>query len=104
MTHPHTPPPAEHRAARLFNLGVAAWVFCLMLAFAVWVAVTALAKGQTDVRRAVAGAVLAGAALMLLAAVRAAWRSGEPLQHDRRLGAGLALFGIGATLLLAGTG
>lgn len=97
-------PPAEHRAARLFNLGVTAGVFCLMLAFAGWVAVGALAHGPADLRRALAGAVLVAAALVLLAAVRAAWRSGLPLQHDRRLGVGLALFGVGTTILLAGAG
>jgi len=96
-----TPPPAVPRAARLFNLAVAALVFCLMLAFAAWVTISAF-DNSADLLRALAGTLIGIAALTLLASVQAGWRSGEPFPHGRRFIIGMALFGIGATVLVAG--
>jgi cytochrome c biogenesis protein CcdA len=96
-----TPPAKEFKAARYFNLAVAGLVFCLMLAFAAWVTLGALTDRPVELLRALAGTVIGSAALVLLTAVHAGWRSGEPFQHDRRAVLGMALFGIGLTILAA---
>lgn len=93
--------PAQSKSARLFNLSVAALVFCLMLAFAAWVTIGAFDGSRAELPRAFAGTLIGIAALMLLATVRAGWRSGEPFQHGHRFILGMALFGIGATVLVA---
>jgi presenilin-like A22 family membrane protease len=94
--------PAQPNSARLFNLSVAALVFCLMFAFAAWVTIGAFDGSRTKLPRAFAGTLIGIAALMLLAAVRAGWRSGEPFQHGHGFILGMALFGIGVTVLVAG--
>jgi hypothetical protein len=92
---------AQPNSARLFNLLVAALVFCLMLAFAAWVTIGAFDGGRVVLPRAFAGTLIGIAALMLLNAVRGGWRSGEPFQHGHGFILGMALFGIGATVLVA---
>jgi thiol:disulfide interchange protein len=94
-------PPALPKPARYFNLGVAALLFFLMLAFAVWVIVSAFPDSRTELPRALAGTLIAVAALTLLTALYAARHSEEPFQHSRRFLIGMALFGIGATVLVA---
>jgi hypothetical protein len=88
------------KAARTFNLAVAALVFCMMLAFAAWVVVSELDQARPELARTAGGAMMAGAALVLLASVRREWRSGEPMQHERGFQLAMALFGIGATVLV----
>lgn len=102
MNNLRTPPPAEFKTARLFNRGVAGLLYCLMLAFALWLVAGAMKDQPADLVRALAGAVLGIAALVHLMAVHAGWRSGEPFQHSKRFRLGLALFGIGAAVLVAG--
>lgn len=101
MIEPGTPS-ALSKAARRFSLAVAALVFGLMLAFAGWVVISGLDRPRPEIVRAAGGAMLAIAALVLLAAVRSEWRSGEPFQHDRRFILGMALLGIGVTAVVAG--
>jgi hypothetical protein len=94
-----TPRVEEFKAARQFNLGVAGLLFCLMLAFAAWVIFSAMTRRPMEPLRALAGAVMGIAALVLLTAVHAGWRSGEPFQLSRRSAMGMAILGIGLTLL-----
>jgi hypothetical protein len=98
-------PHAIPGAARRFNLAVAGFVFILMLAFGGWVIASGAARdgdvGANPIR-ILAGAVIGAAALTLLVAVRAAWRSEVPFQHNRMAQIGLALFGLGVTILVAG--
>ena len=89
------------KAARLFNLAVAALVFGGMLAFAAWIVASALGRPGLVLVRATGGVILAIAALLLLASVRNEWRSGVPMQRDRTFVIGMALFGIGVTLVVA---
>lgn len=96
-----TPPVQEFKAARHFNLGVAGLLFCLMLAFAAWVILSAFTQRPVELLRALAGASMGIAALVLLTSVHTGWRSGEPFQLSRRSGLGMALFGMGVTLLAA---
>lgn len=91
-------PAAAHR----FNLVVSALLFVMMLAFAGWVLASALAGGAANAFRIVAGAMICAAALTLLAAVRGAWRSGEPVQHSVAGRLGFALLAIGVTILVLG--
>lgn len=90
------------RAARFFNLAVAALVFCSMLAFAGWVIVSGFGQPRPEIVRATGGTILAVAAVLLLTAVWHEWRSGEPFQHERPFILGIALVGIGLTVILAG--
>lgn len=101
MDNPRSPAPLP-KAARYFNLAVAALVFCAMFAFAVWVIISGFNQPRPEIVRAGGGAILGFGALTLLAAVRSEWRSGTPFQHDRRFILGMALFGIGATFVTAG--
>ncbi|WP_329685278.1 hypothetical protein [Longimicrobium sp.] len=95
------PPVEEFRTARQFNLAVAGLMFCLVLAFAAWVIAGAVTHHPVELLRALAGAVMAIAAVVLLAAVHAGWRSREPFQHGRRFVLGMALLGISITILAA---
>ncbi len=99
MNHPQMPP--VPKAARLFNLGVAAVLFSAMLAFAGWIVVSGLDQPRPELARMAGGMIVAAAALVLLAAVRKEWRSGDPMQHDRTFTFGMALFGVGATVIAA---
>lgn len=90
------------KAARIFNLLVAAILFGAMLAFAAWVVVSSLNRPDPEHVRTAGGSVLAVAALVLLASVRTEWRSGSPMQHDRAFQWGMALFGVGVTVIVAG--
>lgn len=101
MHNLRTPPVEEFKAARYFNLAVAGLLFCLMLGFAASVLFSAFTHRPVELLRALAGAVIGIAALVLLTAVHAGWRSGEPFQLSRRSVIGMALFGIGVTLLAA---
>lgn|GEM_PF-5880952 len=104
MVTSRTSPPLP-AAARRFNLAVAALLFIVMLLFAGWVIASSAARGDgagTNAVRVIAGAVIGVAAVMLLSAVRAAWRSGTPLPHSRMAQVGFALFGIGAVVLAVG--
>lgn len=94
--------PPVPKAARAFNLAIAALVFCMMLAFAGWVVVSELDQARPELARTVGGAMMAFAALVLLVSVRNEWRSGDPMQHERRFQLGMALLGIGATVMVAG--
>lgn len=96
-----TPPPLP-KTARYFNLAVAALVFFAMLAFAGWVMVTSLSQPHPELLRAAGGTILAIGAVLLLASLRSEWCSGEPFQHGRGFGMGMALFGIGGAVLVAG--
>ena len=98
----NVPMPPVPKAARVFNLLVAAILFGAMLAFAAWVVVSSLDRSRPELVRAAGGGILAIAAVVLLASVRTEWRSGNPMQHDRAFLLGLALFGIGATVIVAG--
>lgn len=86
----------------MFNLVVAALVFALMLAFAVWVVASAFASNRTDLVRLAAGILIGAAALTLLATVLAGWRSREPFRDPKTVALGMALFCIGASVLVAG--
>lgn len=97
--------PAAPRAARHFNLAVAALGFLLMLSFAVWLILTAVNGGNDrapNFFRAVAGTSILAASITLLRAVADEWRSGEPFQQNRTTLLGIALFGIGTTILAIG--
>lgn len=99
-----TTPVKEFKAARAFNFIVAGLVFSLTLAFAAWVSVGALTDRPVEWLRALAGGVMAVGALMLLMGVHGGWRAGEPFQHRRRFVVGMALLGIGLTILVADLG
>lgn len=98
-------PPAVPRGARHFNLVVAALGFFLMLSFAVWMVLTAVHNGNDrapNFFRAVAGALILAASVTLLRAVADEWRSGKPFQQSRTTLFGIALFGLGTTVLVLG--
>ena len=98
-------PPAASRAARHFNLAVAALCFLLMLSFAVWLGLTAVAGGNDrapNFARAVAGTLILAASVTLLRSVADEWRSGEPFQQSRTTLLGIALLGLGTTILALG--
>lgn len=89
------------RVARYFNVVVAGVVFGGMLLFAGGVVALALSRqseGRTLVR-VLAGALIGGAALTFLAALRSEARSGEPFQHSRKVPLAVALLGMGTTIL-----
>lgn len=94
--------PPMPKAARLFNLAVAALMFCAMLGFAAWSTVSSFTQGGRELLPGVGGVMIGAGAVTLLAAVYAEWQTAEPFQHSRRFVLGTALLGLGATLLLSG--
>ncbi len=94
--------PALPKAARLFNLVVAAAMFSAMLGFAAWATVSSFTEGRTELLRGLGGTVIGIAAVTLLMALYGEWKTGEPFQQSSRCLRGVALFGLGMTLLMAG--
>lgn len=94
--------PNPPRAVRHFNLLVAGMVFLGMLGFAGWLLLLALSQPSDAeaLSRALAGALIGGAAVAFLAALGAEWRSGESFQHNRKVILAVALLGLGTTVLV----
>jgi hypothetical protein len=89
-------------AARLFNLAVAALGFLLMLAFGGWMLASAVPDGGhgLNVFRMLSGTCIAAAAGVLLTSIAGEWRTGVPFQQSFRTLVGIALLGLGTSLLV----
>jgi hypothetical protein len=72
-----------------------------MLAFGGWMLVSAVPGSDQGLNmfRMLSGTCIVAAAGVLLAAIAGEWRTGEPFQQSFKTLAGIALLGLGTTVL-----